>query len=178
VARVYNIAMTRWIFLFSLASALFAQSPDAVLTQTLISEIRALRQEIEATTVTSQRVQIALYRLQSQTALVDGAQRRLDGARVRVQEVQANRRRITSEIEGMEAHLRTLQNGEERQRIERALAQMKTEADAIAVEEGQRRNAEADADAQVRTEQGKLAELQFILDRLDRALDELSRAKK
>jgi hypothetical protein len=78
----------------------------------------------------------------------------------------------------MEAHLRTLQNGEERQRIERALTQMKTEADAIAVEEGQRKSAEADADAQVRAEQGKLTELQSILDRLDRALDELSRVKK
>jgi hypothetical protein len=84
VARVYNIAMTRWILLFILAPAMFGQSPDAVLTQTLINEIRGLRQEIEATTVTSQRVQIALYRLQSQTALADGAQRRLDAARVRV----------------------------------------------------------------------------------------------
>ena len=66
--------MKRYLLLLAFAPTVFGQSSETTLTQTLINEIHALRQDIEAITVASQRVQIALYRLQSQTALVAVAQ--------------------------------------------------------------------------------------------------------
>jgi hypothetical protein len=78
--------MTRYVLLFAFATAAFGQTSETTLTQTLINEIHALRQDIEAITVASQRVQIALYRLQSQTALMAAAQQRLDAARSRTKD--------------------------------------------------------------------------------------------
>src|SRR5215468_6041727 len=94
--------MGRQIFLLLLAPLAFGQSADSVLTQTLINEIRALRQELEATNVTAQRVQIALYRLQSQTAMVNVAQQRLDAARTRTAEIQNQRKSMAPQIQMME----------------------------------------------------------------------------
>src|SRR5436190_8406241 len=105
--------MARWLFLLlTLLTPAFGQSTDTVLTQTLITEIRALRQEMQATTVTAQRVQIVLYRLQSQTALLAGAQQRLDAARTRVIEVGSSRKRIEDEIRSSEEFLKTEAEGE------------------------------------------------------------------
>src|SRR5258708_29637982 len=110
--------MTRFAILFALVIPAFGQSPDTVLTQTLITEIRALRQEIEATTIASQRVQIALYRLQSQTALVAGAQQRLDAARTRVIETQTNRRHMADEVQGIEERIRNTQDAAQKKDFE------------------------------------------------------------
>jgi len=50
--------------------------------------------------------------------------------------------------------------------------------EAAGVEEAQRKLAEGEVESQLRQEQGKLADLQSMLDWLDRALDESARAKK
>lgn len=170
--------MVRCIFLLAFVTAAFGQSPDTVLTQTLITEIRALRQDIEATTIASQRVQIALYRLQSQTALMAGAQQRLDAARQRVLEVQTNRRHMTDELAGMEERSRNFPDGPQKKEFEAQLPRIKAEIEGLAVEESQRRSAEVDAETQFRAAQGRLAETQALLDQLDKALDDLGRAKK
>jgi len=157
---------------------LFSQTADTALTQTLITEIRALRQEIEATTVTAQRVQIALFRLQSQTALLAGAQQRLDAARTRVLETQSNRRHVAEQVQRLESDSRTVQDPQQKREIEGALHGMKMEGESLATEEGQRHSIEADAESQFRAEQAKLSDLQSLLDRLDKALDEIARPKR
>ena len=56
-------------------------SPDTQALQALATEIRHLRQDLQATTIATQRVQIVLYRLQTQTAMVTRAASRLDDLR-------------------------------------------------------------------------------------------------
>jgi chromosome segregation ATPase len=163
---------------FALVTAAFGQAPDAVLTQTLIDEIRALRQNIEATTVTSQRVQIVLYRLQSQTALLAGAQQRLDAARTQAIDSQSRRNRIAGEINRLEERARNTQDPAQKKEADIMLPELKANQEALAAEESQRRAAEADAESQLRSEQSRLADLQSTLDRLDKALDSLVRPKK
>ena len=169
--------MLRTLILLGLATAAFGQSPDTVLTQTLINEIRALRQDIEATTVTTQRVQIALYRLQSQTALVAGAQQRLDAARTRAIETQSRHKQFTSEVQAVEERIRNTTDANQKKEMETMLPEVKTRLEMVTAEEAMRRNLEVDAESQVRTEQARLADLQSVLDRLDKALDALSKAK-
>src|SRR5438445_13067792 len=106
--------MLRCLLPLALVTAAFGQSSDTVLTQTLINEIRALRQNIEATTVTSQRVQIVLFRLQSQTALVAAAQQRLDGARAHASELQSQRREFLRYIQNSEEQIRGTQDAVEK----------------------------------------------------------------
>ena len=170
--------MARCLILLVLAAEAFAQSPDAILTKTLIDEIHALRQNLEATTITSQRVQIVLYRLQSQTALVATAQQRLDGAHQRVEEVASRRREIAGRVQSIEDTLSKLVDGPQKKDMEAELRSLRQVAESVAAEESARRAAESDAASQYRTEQDKLGGLQSTLDRLDRALDELSRPKQ
>ena len=170
--------MVRCFLLLFLTAAACAQSPDAVLTKTLIDEIRALRQNLEATTVTSQRVQIVLYRLQSQTALVNMAQQRLDSVRTRLTDLASARKDMTGEMEGAEERARSAQNPIEKKDFEQRVNMLKSRLEAVAAEESQRRTAEAEASSQLRAEQDKLAGLQSTLDSLDKLLDELARPKR
>ena len=171
--------MLRLLTALCFIPVIFAQSPDAVLTQTLVNEIRALRQELQATNVTSQRVQIALFRLQAQTAIVNTAQQRLDAARVKLGEAETQHRAVASQFQGLEEVNRkgTADPGQKKE-YENGQAQFKAILENFTAEETARRTAMVDAEAQLRTEQVKLADLQSLLDRLDRALDELARAKQ
>jgi hypothetical protein len=54
---------------------------DSQTLQALLSEVRLLRQDLRTTTVTAQRSQILIYRLQGQEAAVGRASQRLDEAR-------------------------------------------------------------------------------------------------
>jgi hypothetical protein len=171
--------MFRLLLLLCFVPVIFAQSSDAVLTQTLINEIRALRQDLEATNVTSQRVQIALFRLQSQTAIVNTAQQRLDETRTKLAEAENNRRRAISQFQSMEeANRNGLTDATEKKHIQEELPRFKGVLESLATEEAARRAASVDAEAQLRAEQARLGDLQALLDRLDRALDELARPKK
>ena len=171
--------MMRYALLFAFAPALFGQqSADATLTQTLVNEIHGLRQDIEAITVTSQRVQIALYRLQSQTALVAAAQQRLDAARVRTKDTQSAQADMGSRLHAVEEAVQSMQDSNQKKDMENDLAMGKRRLEQLTAEEGQRRSAEAEAEAQFHAEQARLADLQALLDRLDKALDELARTKR
>lgn len=170
--------MARYFAFLLLTPILFGQSADTVLTQTLISEIRALRQDLETTNATSQRVQIALYRLQSQTAIVSSAQQRLDAAHTRVGEIQNQRRSFANQAQMIEELSRTDTDPNKRKEHLENLASVKTLLETATAEETARRSTEADAEAQLRLEQSRLNDLQSLLDRLDKALDELVRGKK
>src|SRR5690349_25130566 len=117
--------MPRYLFLLTFVPALFGQTNDSTLTQTLINEIHALRGEIEAITITSQRVQIALYRLQSQTALVAAAQQRLDAARTRTAEIQSARKDTANHAQTMEEAVGNTQDPNQKKALEQEIPQIK-----------------------------------------------------
>jgi chromosome segregation ATPase len=170
--------MTRYFALFVFGTVGFAQSPEAVLTQTLINEIHALRQELEATNITSQRVQIALFRLQSQTAIVNTAQQRLDAARIAAADTSGNLQHLRTQIAGAEERLRSLPEGPEKKALgEEELPRARMGLQRLTSEDAVRRTAEVEAESQLRAERARLADLQALLDRLDKALDELARPK-
>jgi hypothetical protein len=175
----YNERMLRFIVLMVFVPGLFAQSTDAVLTQTLINEIRALRQDLEATNVTGQRVQIALFRLQAQTAIVNTAQQRVDATRTKLAELENQRRSFASQIQSLDEAIRNgTATDAQKKEAQAQQSHMKPILETMGVEEAARRSVVVDAEAQLRAEQAKLMDLQSLLDRLDRALDELARPKK
>jgi hypothetical protein len=161
-----------------LATPAFAQPSDAALTQTLINEIRALRQQLETTNITSQRVQIALYRLQSQTAIVNMAQQRLDAAHAKLLEVQNQRKQMASAIQGMQDTAGTTSDAGQKKAMQEEIPGIKAHLEMLAAQEGALQSAEVDAESRLRTEQARLSDLQSLLDRLDKALDELARPKQ
>ncbi|HKW99582.1 MAG TPA: hypothetical protein VJN43_17715 [Bryobacteraceae bacterium] len=154
------------------AGVAFGQTPPAETDtlRSLLSEVHQLRQALETTLVTGQRLQIALYRLQIQTLSHSQAAQRLDAARSKVADAERSRRRLARQLEDMENLQNRTEDPRERAARELDLHRTKKELEFQTTEEQQLRTIESDALAQVQTEQAKLSELQDGLTRLDKTL--------
>ena len=169
--------MLRAVFAFLIVSAAGAQtaSPDTQALQALVTEIRQLRQDMQATTIATQRVQIVLYRLQTQTALVTNAASRLDDARTSLGKFQSDKKVVAAQVLQMEEELKSEQNPVKRKEMENGLTSGKGVVERMEADERRLQSREIDAETQFRAEQSKLAGLQDQLDRLDKLLDSLTR---
>jgi chromosome segregation ATPase len=154
-----------------------AKEPDAL--QALLAEVHQLRQDIEAVTVASQRVQIALYSLQMQDAAVARATARLDAVRSKCSAVAAERDHFVSEAQRQESAIAggTLPTNELAD-FRALLSHAKSVAEAKNAEVQSRQASEADASSQLRNDQAKLADLQDRIERLDKTLEKLGVAEK
>ena len=130
---------------------------------------------MQATTIVTQRVQIVLYRLQTQTALVTSAASRLDDARTSLGKAQSDRKQIADRVPQFEESVKSMQDPKERKNLEDVLAATKMQLEHMTADEQRLQSREIDAETQFRTEQSKLADLQDQLDRLDKLLDSLTR---
>jgi chromosome segregation ATPase len=137
--------------------------------QALVAEIHQLRQELRASTVTAQRTQIVLYRLQAEEAAVTRATQRLDQARDRAIAAEDRRKRDAADIERVEAAQEHAQEPERKQG-EELLPQLKAALESSRAAEQQAQSRQAEAESQLEVEQAKLTALQEQLDRLDRSL--------
>jgi len=154
-----------------------AKAPDTLLA--LLTEVRQLRQDIEAVTLASQRVQIALYSLQMQDAAVARATRRADDARNKCAATTADRDHSTGEIQRLETVLAsgTLPADQVMEiRSDQAQVKSQVELQTEAVQTCQA--AEADAASQLRNDQAKLADLHDRIERLDKTLEKFGVAEK
>lgn len=154
-----------------------AKQPDTL--QALLVEVHQLRQDIEAMTVASERVQIALYSLQMQDAAVARDAQRLDDARSKCSRAAAGREHIAAEIQNVEGALASGARGpSESKELQAHLTEMKSQVEAQAAEVQTCQAAESEASSQLRNDQAKLFELQDRIERLDKALEKLGVAEK
>jgi chromosome segregation ATPase len=169
--------MFRTVLALIIVTAAKAQtaSPDTQALQALVTEIRQLRQDLQATTIATQRLQIVLYRLQTQTALVTRASSRLDDARSSLGNLQSEKKNVSERMQVMEESIKSVQNPTENKSREDMLAQMKSAVARMAADEERLHSREIDAETQLRTEQAKLADLQDQLDRLDKLLESFTK---
>jgi chromosome segregation ATPase len=156
------------------ATVAFAQT-DTQPLQALLNEVHQLRVDLQTTAVTMQRVQIVLYRLQSQTSLVTRTSSQLDQARSQLGFTQTQKKGMTAQVQQMEESLRNTQDPMERKHLQEALPQMKNNLERVTAEEQRFQSMQIDAETQWRAEQAKLADLQDQLDRLDKVLDSFTR---
>lgn len=144
---------------------------DSETLRSLLAEVRQLRHDLQTTAVASQRVQIALYRLQLQDAAVARVARIVDEAQTRLNDLSGARRRMVAELERLEEARTQSQDAHERKAIEEeTLPELKRRLEQVGKDEEQWQARKSDADGQLRIEQGKLNELHTLLDQLDRAL--------
>jgi chromosome segregation ATPase len=158
-----------------IATAASAQTglPDAQLTQAMLTEIRQLRQDLQTAAATIQRAQIVMYRLQSQSALVNSAAQRLDEAHGMCANMQQQQGFVTMQAEQAEARLKNSQNPAEKQAFEAQLSMFKTNLANLTTEAQLCPAKEAEAENQLRTEQAKMNDLDAQLDKLDKVLSSL-----
>jgi hypothetical protein len=163
------------LLLFSTSAFAQTTSSDSQTLQSLLAEVRRLRQELQATTIAAQRAQILVYRLQAQEAATARAVQRLDSARDRLAVAQDHRKHLAAQIKQAEDAQFSAENPKDREGIEGALAQLKASLEASASEEQDRQSKETECENEVQSERAKLSELEDQLDRLDTALENSSR---
>ena len=152
--------------------AAFGQTapPESQTTQALLGEIRQLRQDLQNVAATIQRVQIVMYRLQVENTLLNRATERLESARVTYSQAQGQRKYVTAQLEQAEARQRNSQSPSDQKVAEGEVAQLKSSAAMLVNAEQECQTNEIDAQAQLRTEQAKMDDLQGQLDKLDKLL--------
>jgi chromosome segregation ATPase len=150
-------------------------SSDPQMTQPMVTEIRELRQDLRNVAATIQRVQIIMYRLQAQSALVDKASQRLDQARSECKQAQMQQKLVASQIERAETRKRNSQTGAAEQSAEQLIANLQSSLEMLMGQAQQCQPEEIDAENQFRAEQAKMNELHNQLDQLDQVLAEQSR---
>jgi chromosome segregation ATPase len=154
------------------ATSVVAQATpsDSQMTQAVLSEIRQLRQDLQATAAIMQRVQIVLYRLQAQESQLDRATQRFETARDVCKGAEMQRKQFAAQIEQAESAKRSAQNASDRQAAEETLARLRSSAEMFSSEVGDCQGNQVDAEIHVRAEQAKMSELQDQLERLDKVL--------
>jgi hypothetical protein len=150
----------------------FAQNPapESAMAQAMLAEIRQLRSDLQTTATTVQRIQIVMYRLQSEAVVLERATQRVEQARSICNRSQSQRKLLTAQIERAEARRRNAQNAAEQKEMDEAINNLRSSAEMWNTEEQQCQIELADAEAQSRAEQAKMSDLQERLDKLDRSL--------
>jgi chromosome segregation ATPase len=175
--------MRVWIFLAAillvLPLSLDAQSgsADSQTLQALLSEVHQLRQELRTATVAAQRAQILIYRVQAQQTVVTRLSQRIETDRSRLTGNESEQKRLAAAIRHLE-DLRNAQSDAERKekQTDEQLTQMKMRLEQVGNEEQEIQPRKIEAEEELRVEQAKLAQLHDELDRIDKALEQLSRA--
>ena len=155
--------------LFCFAAVSQAQTPSD--TQLLLNEVRQLRQDLAATSLGIQRVQILLYRLNLEESAITRASQRLDQAKTSLTGIQMRRKNQADEVVAMEAELQRTQDPAQKERIPRNIAGLKKEIENWASSEQEAQSRLIDAESQMRAEQAKRDQLEAALDKLDKELE-------
>ena len=145
--------------------------PSAVeALQAILAEIHQLRQDLQATTVTAQRVQILLYRVQLQQGATSRALTRADEIHSKLASAEEARARNAKDVEAIQECINTATDPNKVKECQTALAEKKRSVEIWQSDEQQWQAKDAEAQTQLRAEQAKLDQLQETLDRLDKAL--------
>ena len=149
---------------------------DSQTLQSLLAEVRQLRQDLRTATLAAQRALILIYRVQAQEAVVRHSQDRVDENRSLLGQIRFEQKRLVPRIKAYEDQLGSSETSQtDRKQIEQLLTQLKTSSEAQTSSEQETQSKLIDAEEQLRIEQAKLGRLQDELDRLDKVLEDSSR---
>jgi hypothetical protein len=165
-------------FLFT-AAAVFGQQQapaPADTLQALLAEVHQLRMDLQSTTVTAQRVQILLYRVQLQQTTVNRASTHADEVHGKLAGAQQSRERVGQDLQRIQEAINNPATDQNTvKQLQSRLVEMKKSVEMWQSEEQQWQAREIEAQSQLRNEQGKLSELQDTLDKLDKLLADLAK---
>ena len=155
--------MRRSLFLilipFLVATAALGQTAptDSQTLQALLAEVRQLRHDLQTTNATTQRAQIALYRLQRQDEAVARARERLNDTRSKLAEVVSEKSKKLIEIQGAKAAAGHLDSPNAQTHFEEVVRPgLNSELEMLEKDEQRARARESESEQQLREEQVKL----------------------
>ncbi len=166
------------VWVMAMVPAVAQHTPaDSQTLRDILAELRQLRRELHTTTVTAERIQIALYRMQLQDSAVAKATKTADDAHSKLDSITSERKRVAATVEQWQNALdNDTQPENEHKSMQRSLPGLKARLEQLTTDEGQWQSKSTEADSQLVREQLKLENLHNILDELDAALQNSERA--
>jgi predicted nuclease with TOPRIM domain len=160
------------VMLFGIPAVAFGQadSSDSQTLHALLSEVRAIHQDLLSSMAKVQKSQILLSRLETQQASVVRASDRLNAARGRLSDAQDHQRHATTDIKRLEDALNTEENLTQQKQLRDILNHSKSELEDWTAREQQLQAEEIEVEQQLRIEQDKFTMLEAQLDELVRSL--------
>ncbi len=166
------------LLLFPVAAFGQTATNDSQTLQSLLAEVRQLRQDLRNANAAAQRAQILIYRLSAQETATAHVSQRLDDAKERLAQMDVERKRSTAQVKQYEDMRERIESPQERKQFDEVLSQLKGQIEASVLQEQELQSKQTELEEQLRTEQAKLGRLQDELDRLDRMLEDSSRGAK
>src|SRR5438094_8204581 len=134
------------LLLFPTACLAQTTPNDSKTLQSLLLEVRQLRQDLQTTTIAGQRAQILIHRVQGQEAAVARASQRLDEFREKLARIQDERKHVAADVKRQEDFISNTQNpAAERKDVEGMLSQSKTRVESLENQEQQLQTREIEA---------------------------------
>jgi len=161
------------VVLFGIPASAFGQSDlsDSQTLHALLTEVRALRQDMLSLMARVQKGQILLSRLQAQQANVNVASDRLNTARGRLTDAQDQQKHSAATIKQLEDALNAEESMPQQKQLRDRLNHSKSELEEWTTREQQQETVVIEAEQQLRSEQDKLTMLETQLDALVRSLE-------
>ena len=144
----------------------------------LLNEVRQLRQDLATTTLSMQRTQILLYRLQLSDAAMTRATQRADQARTQLAGIQQRFKNDADQIQAAEDELNRTQDPNQKARLPNIIANLKKDMENWTPQFQDAQSKQLDAESQLRAEQAKRDALEAALDKLDKQLEAATAARQ
>jgi DNA repair exonuclease SbcCD ATPase subunit len=146
-----------------------AASSDSQTLQALLSEVRALRQDLRVSLNRTQASQILLARLQLQEGAVARATDHLNEIRQKLLETRVHQRELSNELKRTEEAMNTANNASENpQVLQDRIKHIKSDLEIEGNTAQQQQTIQIQAEQQLRDEQDKLSAIEGQLDELIR----------
>jgi chromosome segregation ATPase len=136
----------------------------------MLAEIRQLRSDLQTAAATIERVNIVMFRLQTQAGVVDRLTQKLDQVRTQCDQAQTNQKMFAGQLEDAQADRGGVQDTGTQKIFDRNIATLRSALAELASEVPRCQAEQAEAETQLRGEQNKMNELQDQLEKLDKAL--------
>ena len=147
-------------------------SKDSQTLGALLTEVRQLRQDFEATALVTHKLQILLYRLQTQDTTVARLSRRVDDAHAEVNQLKNERDKLAADIKQHEDFVSSNLNASgDRKAVEDALPGLKEKLASLDDQLQQAQIEESTAQDQLRSQQARLERLEADFDRLEKSFE-------
>jgi hypothetical protein len=136
--------------------------------QALLSEIRQLRQDLQAAAVAARKAQISVYRLHEQEMAVERATKRWENAKSAVAQTQMQRKYNADELKRLEENKDRIENEQQRKQYSDESSNIRAREEAPQAQEQELQSSQFE---QLKIEQAKLQQLQDQLGRLHKGFE-------
>jgi len=147
-----------------------ATSADSQTLQALLSEVRALRQDLRVSLNRAQTMQILLARFQIQEEAITRASDHLTDARQKLLETHSHQQELTLAVKRLEDSLISTESSQQQADLQDRIKKTKSDLDIANSIAQQQHMTEMRAEQVLRDEQDKLGSLETQLDELTRAV--------